>query len=458
MAMQVTELENTKLKRSLKIVVDAKRINDQLESELKSVGERVRMPGFRPGNIPMKVLKARYGKTVQADVLKEIISQSSNQAMVERKIRPAIRPDVQIEDYSEGGDLAYTLICEVFPEVPEMKFDNITLDRTTFDIVDSDIDEAAARLAKFSPTTERAKPGSKAKMGQVVQIDFKGMIDGKAFDGGTAEDFRLELGSKQFIDTFEEQLVGAKEGDDIIVTVTFPKEYGAQNLAGKEANFAVKVKEIYDNVTPTIDDEFAKARGFADMKALREAIRAQLVQEYDQVVRRDLKKQLFDVLEEKCGFELPEKMIEMEFQSIWERVQKARAEGDPELKDRSEEELKEEYHAIAHRRVKLGLFLADIGQRHKLQTSGEEVNRAVMQQASQFPGQEKRVIEYYQKNPEAINDLRGPILEEKAVDLILAKVKYNDKKATLKEIEAMVKEENEAPKTEKKTKTKKKAG
>lgn len=455
--MKVIELESTKLKRSLKIVVDAKRINDQLESELKAVGERVRMPGFRPGNVPMKVLKARYGKTVQGDVLKEIISHTSNEVMVQKKIRPAIRPDIQIEDYSEGGDLAYTLHCEVFPDVPEIKFESITLDRQAFEVEEKDIDEAVERLAKYSPVTERAKSGSKAKMGQVVQIDFKGMIDGKAFDGGTAEDFRLELGSKQFIDTFEEQLVGTKEGDEVTVKVTFPKEYGAKHLAGEKADFEVKVKEIYDLVPAVVDDAFAKARGLADVKALRDAIRDQLANEYGQVVRRDLKKQLFDTLEEECTFDLPQKMTEMEFTAIWERIKQARAEGDPELKDRSEEELKEEYEAIAERRVKLGLLLAEIGQKNKLQVSNEEINRAMMQQASQYPGQEKRVIEFYQKNPAAIDELRGPILEEKAVDLILSKVKYNDKKVTLKEIEALAKEENEAPKAKKKSKAKKKA-
>jgi trigger factor len=454
--MQVTELENTKLKRSLKIVVDAKRINEQVEAELKTAGQRVRIPGFRPGNIPMKVLKQRYGKSVQGDVLKNVIARTSSEAMTQKKIRPAMNPDINIEDYSEGGDLAYTLTCEIFPEIPEMKFDTITLNRSTFEISESDIDEAGERLAKHSPKTERAKSGAKAKLGQVVIIDFKGMIDGKVFDGGTAEDFQLELGSKQFIDTFEEQLVGAKEGDDVIVNVTFPKEYGAKNLAGKEASFAVKVKEIHDLAAPAIDDEFAKARGFADVKALRDAIRGQLVKEYDNVVRRDLKKQLFDELEDLCDFELPQKMIEMEFSNIWERVKQARAEGDPELAAKSEEELKEEYRDIADRRVRLGLFLAEIGQRNKLQVTGEEVNRAVMQQASQFPGQEQRVMEYYQKNPDSINELRGPILEEKAVDLILSKVKYNDKKTTLKDIEAMAKEEDEAPKAKKKSKAKKK--
>jgi trigger factor len=452
--MQVTELENTKLKRSLKIVVDAKRINDEMEAELKSAGERIRLPGFRPGNIPMKVLKQRYGKTVQADVLKHVISHTSNEALVQRKIRPAMNPDINIEDYSEGGDLSYTISCEVFPEVPEMSFDGITLDRHTFEVAESDIDEAAERVAKHSPKSERAKSAAKAKMGQVAVIDFKGMMDGKAFEGGSAEDFKLELGSKRFIAGFEEQLVGTKEGDDVIVNVTFPKDYTAKNLAGKEASFAVKVKEIHDLSAPKIDEEFAKERGFADLAALREAIKKQMTMEYDQAVRRELKQGLFDVLEEKCGFELPEKMIEMEFQTIWQRIQQARAEGDPTLVGKSEEELKEEYRAIAERRVKLGLLLADIGFRNKLQVAGEELNRAVMQQASQFPGQEKKVFEFYQKNPEALNELRGPLIEEKAVDFILSKVKFNDIRVSLKELDSMS-EEDAAPKPKKKPKAKK---
>jgi len=453
--MKVTELENSKLKRSYKIVVDAKRINDQLEAELKSAGERIRMPGFRPGNVPMKVLKQRYGKTLQADVLKNVIARSSNEALAEKKVRPSMNPDINIDDYSEGGDLSFTMSFEIFPEIPEVDFAGITLDRETFEITEADIDEAAERIAKRSPKSERVKQGAKAAMGQVVLIDFKGMIGGKAFDGGTASDFRLELGSKRFIAGFEEQLVGAKEGEDRVVKVTFPADYAAKELAGKDADFEVKVKEIYDMVTPVLDEEFAKARGFSDMKALREAIRAQLQREYDFAVRNHLKRRLFDRLDEECNFDLPQRMVELEFNTIWERIKQARAQLDPSLKDKSEDELKEEYQEVANRRVKLGLFLAETGMRNKIQITGEEINRAVMQQASQFPGQENKVVEFYQKNPESLNELRGPLLEEKAVDLILGKVKFTDKKVTLKDLDAMSEEEaSDAPKAKKKSKAK----
>ncbi|MCE2927016.1 MAG: trigger factor [Rickettsiales bacterium] len=432
--MQITELESQGLKKKFKLVVDASVINQQTEAELKAAGEQVKIPGFRPGYIPMKVLQQRYGKAVQGDVLKSVINQTTGEALREKKIRPALTPQIMIEDYQDGGDLTFTMEVESFPDLPAITFDNITLDRPTFEISEAEIDEAAKRVAERSPEMKEAKEGAKAALGNILSIDFKGMIDGVAFDGGTASDFKLELGSKQFIDGFEDQLVGTKVGDDKIITVTFPENYPAEKLAGKEASFAVKVHAIYNKEVPEVNDEFAKARGFADKRAFCEAIRGQLIKEYDSVVRSQLKKALFDQLEEAYDFELPQTMVDMEFNSIWERLQQAKQSGDESFEGKSEDELKEEYRAIAERRVKLGIMLADIGQKNNVQISREELSRAVMQQASQFPGQEKQVVEFYQKNPDRIEDLRGPILEEKSVDLILSKVKFNDKKVTIDEL------------------------
>jgi trigger factor len=457
--MQVTELENTKLKRSYRVVIESSRINKEMEAELKRAGERVKLPGFRPGNVPMTVLKQRYGKTVQPDVIKNVINDVSADMMEERKLRPATMPQINIETYPEDGDLTFTLDFEVIPEIEAVSFDAITLERPTFEITETDIDEALKRVAAHSPSLERAESGAKAEMGQMISIDFKGMIDGKAFAGGTASDFKLELGSKQFIDTFEEQLVGSKEGDDRIVKVTFPQNYHGKELAGKEASFAVTVKEIHNQVAPTVDDAFAKSHGLADLAALRSAIRDQMTKEYGQIVRRSLKKDLFDALEKKCDFELPQSMLESEFGTIWEQIKKARAEGDASLADKSEEDLKTEYGAIAARRVKLGLLLADIGQRNKIGVTNEEMNRAVMQYAAQFPGQEQKVFEFYRNNPRQLDHLRGPILEEKAVDFILEKVKYKDKKISLKELESSEVEEvadEEKKSAPKKAKTAKK--
>ena len=432
--MQVTELESKGLKKSFKIVVGAAQINEQMETELKAAGERVKIPGFRPGFIPMKILQQRYGKSLQPDVLKAVINHASSDVIAKKKLKPAMTPQINIEDYKEGGDLAFTMSFESFPDMPEIAFDQITLERKTFEIEEKEIDESAARVAEHNPKFAPAAEGSKARSGNAVLIDFKGMVDGKAFDGGSAEDFRLELGSGQFIEGFEEQLIGTRKGDDKIVNVTFPKDYPAQNLAGQEASFAVKVKDILIKETPEVNDEFTKTLGFADVRAFREAIRDRLMKEYDQVVRNQLKKQLFDTLEEKAEFEAPQSMVEMEFNTIWERLQEAKKRGDDIMADKDEEELKKEYQRIAQRRVKLGLLLADVGSRHKLQITREELGRAVMQQAGNYPGQEQQVMEFYRKHPERADDLRGPILEEKAVDFILSKVTFDDTKVSVDEL------------------------
>ncbi|NBX04323.1 MAG: trigger factor, partial [Alphaproteobacteria bacterium] len=420
----------------------------------------IKIPGFRPGNVPMKILKQRYGQSVTGDVLHKAINDAASETLRARNLRPALTPKVEEQDYKEGGDFSFTLSVEVFPEVPEVKFDGITIERPVYEIDEKEITDAATRIAERNPKLS-AKEGKAAK-GDVVKIDFKGMIDGKAFAGGTSSDFNLELGSGQFIDGFEDQLIGTKAGDDKIVSVIFPKDYPGAEVAGKEASFAVTVKEVQSKETPAVDDEFAKSIGFADLAALQEAIRSQMAKEYDNVVRGKMKKQLFDVLEKECKFDLPQGMLDLEFKTIWEQVQQQGEKIEDEAKAR------EEYMGIARRRVKLGILLAEIGTRQKLQITREEIMRAVMQQAQQFPGQEQQVMEFYKNNPNRVDDLRGPILEEKAVDFILGSVKMTDKKVTLEELaESEDEEEGAAPKKkakaksedagEEKAKTKKKA-
>jgi trigger factor len=449
--MQVTELEAKGLHKHFKITVDANRIKSEVEKELRSAGERVKIPGFRPGHIPMKVLEQRYGKSVQSDVLKNVINQSTSDVISQRKLRPAQTPKINIEEYKDGGELIFTMSFDSFPEVPDVKFDNITLDRKTFEIPEKEVDDTLARFAERSPKLVRAKSGGKAAKGQVVKIDFLGKLDGVAFEGGAASDFNLELGSSQFIEGFEEQLIGSKEGDDKLVTVTFPKHYPSENLAGKETTFAVNVKEIMNKEMPEIDDAFAKERGMADLAALKAAVRTQLSSEYDQIVRNQLKKQLFDILEEKYDFALPQGMVELEFSTIWERLQQAKKEGDTSLADKSDDELKEEYMQVSRRRVKLGILLAEVGHRSKIQITREELMRAVMQHASMFPGQEQKVMEFYRSHPERMDELRGPILEEKAVDHILAQVKFNDKKVSLKDLAEEEEDESDESGSKKKS-------
>jgi trigger factor len=384
--------------------------------------------------------------------------------VVKNKFRPTLTPQVSVEDYNEGGELSFKVAIELFPELPELSFDDVKLERKTFEISQSDIEEALKKIADRSPQFVELPKTAKAAIGNIVKIDFKGTLDGVAFDGGTAQDFDLELGSKQFIDNFEEQLVGAKAGDTRTVKVTFPAKYPSAQLAGKDAEFEVTIKSVQEAKTPEINEEFAKARGFADLNALHEAVRAQLIREYDQIVRNQLKKQLFDILEEKHDFELPENMVEMEFKTIWERLEQS-MDSEEALEGKEKSELEEEYKKVARRRVKLGILLAEVGTRNKIQINREELSRAVMQQAQQYPGQERQIFEFYQKNPNRLEDLRGPILEEKAVDFVLSKVKFNDVKTPLAELVDVGEDEEteEKPKkssksaTASKTKSKKKA-
>lgn len=456
--MHVKEIESAGLKRKYHITVPAGTIAEQVEVELKEAGKTLKLPGFRPGFVPMKILQQRFGKSVEADVLKNVIQRSTGAMLNDKKLRPALTPEVAVESYEQGKDLAYTVSVETFPEVPEVAFDGITLTRQTFEIEAKEIDEALARIAERTPNFVPVKEGAKAANGNVVVIDFKGSIDGVLFDGGTAERFRLELGSGQFIDGFEAQLVGLKAGDEKVVKVSFPADYGSANLAGKPADFEVKIHEVLAKELPAIDDQFAQDRGLADLAALRDAVKVQLAKEYDQIVRTQLKKQLFDVLDEKVDFELPEGMVEMEFGNIWERLQQAKKEGDESLAGKTDEELKEEYRAISERRVKLGILLAEVGNKNSLTIGREEMNRAVMQQASMFPGQENMVFDFYKKNPDRLEDLRGPIMEEKAVDFILSKVAYKEEKVTIEQLVKASEEDDEGlEKKKSKPKSKSKA-
>lgn len=432
--MQVTELETNGLKKNFKITLGADALEAGKQAELEKVGKTAKIAGFRPGKIPMKTLQNMYGRAVMGDVIDKSIKDSVTDLVAKNNFRPAVSPDIKIDEYNEGGDLVFSVSLELFPELPELNFEEISVTRKIFDITEKDIDDAANRIAERSPEFVELPAESAAKSENIVRIDFKGTLDGVAFEGGTAEDFELKLGSKQFIEGFEDQLIGAKAGEERTVKVTFPAKYPAANLAGKDAEFAVNVKAVLEAKTPEINEEFATSRGFEGLVALRNAIKTQMEREYGEIVRNQLKKRLFDALEEKFTFALPESMVDAEFKTIWERVQQAKASGDEELKDKSEEELLAEYKKLSNRRVKLGILLAEVGTRGKIQISREEISQAVILQANQYPQQARQIFDFYQKNPQRLEDFRGPILEEKAVDFILGKVKFNDEKTALDDL------------------------
>lgn len=432
--MQVTELKSQGLTKNYQVIVGADVIEAKTENELKEIGKTAKIAGFRSGQIPVKILQQRYGKAVRADTIKHIIDDSVRDIVKENKFRTTTNPQINVEEYDDGGELKFSVTLEIFPELPELVFDDITLERKTFEVTQNDIDEKTKQIAAHSPQFVDLPEDTKAENGNIVKIDFIGTIDNIAFDGGSAENLELELGSKQFIDGFEEQLVGVKAGDKKTVKVTFPAEYHSTKLAGKAAEFVVTVKSVQEVRTPEINEEFAIARGFPDLNALHEAVRNQIIKEHNQIVRNQLKKQLFDILEERYSFELPESLVDLEFKTIWERIKQSKDEGDELLAGKSEEELSAEYQKIARRRVTLGILLAEVGTRNKIQVSREDISGAVMRQAMQYPGQERQIIDFYKKNPDNLENLRGPILEEKAVDFILNKVKFNDSQVAIAEL------------------------
>lgn len=458
--MQIKEVENKGLKRAYDVVIKAAELEKQIESELKEVGKKVKMPGFRPGKVPMQVLRQRYGQSVMGDVLQRAANDASRTILKEKQITPAIAPDIKIVDYKEGGDLSLAVTVETMPEVPEIKLDGVSIERATFEVDDAELTRALEVMAQRNRNLKEKAKTAKVAAGDVVQIDFTGYIGDTPFEGGAAKGYHLEIGSGQFIPGFEEQLIGTKSGDDVSVKVTFPENYHKQDIAGKEARFEVQVHAVKEPELPKIDEDFATALGFESLEFLKGVMKQQLESDYGTLVRNRMKKELFDQLEELCKFDVPEKMVELEFDSIWKQHEEALRYG--ETFDLPEDEQKKEYKAIAARRVRLGIFLAEIAKREKLEVTREELTQAVHRQAGMYPGQERKIFEFYRDHPEHVNELRGPILEEKAVDLIFTKIKIKDKPTTvaalLKEEEEPAKEAKSKPKASAKPKSKAASG
>jgi trigger factor len=439
--MQVTETKNEGLKREYNVKLDATSINAQIESELQSMAGKVKISGFRPGRVPMTVLKQRFGKSVLGDVIERSVAQSSQKVLKDKSLRASMQPKVEITSYEEGGDLDFHMAVEVMPTIPEIDFSKIELEKMVADIDEKEVEEAITRLADRNKTYTRAAKGAKAASGDQLVMDFVGKVGGEEFEGGAAKKFKLVLGSGQFIDGFEDQLIGAKEGDHVTVKVTFPKAYHKEDLAGQPAEFAVDVHEIKTGEVTSADDAFAAKLGFTDLEAMRKAVREQFTGDYENAARSRMKKELFDKLETSCEFEIPKGMMDLEFSGIWEKLQQAKKDGDEGIAGKSDDELREEYTKIAQRRVKLGILLSEVAVKNKIQVNQDELSRAVMQQAQQYPGQERRIFEFYQQHPHQLEELRGPILEEKAVDFILGKAKVKELKVTMEEL---MKEDDEA--------------
>jgi trigger factor len=463
--MQVSETLNEGLKREIKVVIPKEDLQSKLGERLEDAKGKVQLKGFRPGKVPVGHLRKMYGKSFMAEIVNEILNETPRSLLSERGEKSATQPEIDMtEDEKEAekvltgdADFEFSMKYEIIPPIEVKDFSSIKVTREVVDIPDEEVEEQVKRIAQSA--VEYTSKKGKAENGDRVTMDYVGKVDGEAFDGGTDTDANLVLGSGQFIPGFEEQLVGKKAGDETQVKVTFPEDYGAAHLAGKEATFDVTVKDVASAGEIVIDDELATKLGIESAERLREVVREQIESQYGSMTRQKVKRQLLDALDEEYKFDSPSKLVDAEFNNIWAQISNDLQEAGKtfEDEDTTEDEAREEYMRLAERRVRLGLVLSEIGEQAGVTVSEQELQQAVMNQVRQYPGQEQQVFEFFKKNPDAVANLRAPIFEEKTVDHLLEQVSVTDKTVSKEELMADDEEETAEAKPAKKKAAPKKA-
>ncbi|RMF16116.1 MAG: trigger factor [Alphaproteobacteria bacterium] len=447
MGTEIEEVKADGLKREFAVAIDPQEIARRIEIALMDLRDKVRLKGFRPGKAPLSLLEKLYGEAVFGEVAEEAIKEHTDRLFRERKLRPAMQPEIEVETAEREQGIRYTIKAEVLPEIDVRGFKAPKLERVVGTVTDDEVEAALERLAAQARRFEPAAKNYKAKTGDVVVVDFVGRVDGEEFEGGKAENAELELGAAGYIPGFEDQLVGAKAGEERIVKVTFPEDYRVKELAGREAEFTVNVKEVKKPTEAVLDDELARQFGMENLEALKRAITEQLEQEAKELSRQQVKRALLDRLSEMYDFPVPEGMVRLEYRDIWEQIKRdlvASGEGDAEeLREKEEpddEGERAEFLAIAERRVRLGLLLSELGLANNIEISRDELMRKVAEEARRFPGQEQQVFEYFTKNPQAMAQLRAPIYEDKVVDYILELAEVEERTVPLAELRRIVTE------------------
>ncbi len=438
--MQVTETLNEGLKRGYTITLTADELDAKVNEKLAEAQPDVEMKGFRKGKVPMALLKKQFGQRVLGEAMQESIDGAMSSHFEESGDRPALQPKIEMqngEEWKEGDDVVVDMSYEALPEIPEVDLKSIELEKLVVKPEDADVEEALGKLAETAQNFKSRRKGSKAKDGDQVVMDFVGKIDGEAFDGGAGEDFPLVLGSGQFIPGFEEQLVGVKAEEEKDVTVSFPEEYQAEHLAGKEAVFTCTIKEVKEPVAAELDDELAKQFGAEDLNALKEQITERLVAEYAGAARQVQKRALLDALDKVVSFDLPPSLVEAEANQIAHQLWH---EENPEVEGHDHPEITptDEHTSLAERRVRLGLLLAELGQKAEVEVSDAEMTQAIMNQARQYPGQERQFFEFVQQNQQMQQQLRAPLFEDKVVDYVFELAQVSDKEVSKADLEKAV--------------------
>jgi len=442
--MQIVETLNEGLKRAYTLTVTAKDIDARVDAEIKTIAPQMRMPGFRPGKVPANLVRKMHGPALQREALDKTVREGLDKIIADNKLRPAMQPEVELsDDYTEGKDTEIKIALEVLPVVPAPSIDGLKLERLIVEASEAQVDEAVKRLAEQSQRFSDAPKSHKAAAGDQVVMDYAGKVAGVAFDGGTGEGMAVVIGSGNLIPGFEDQLVGVKAGDEKTINVTFPKDYGAKNLAGKDATFDLKITAVKTAAEGEPDDEFAKQLGLESLAKLRELLKGNIEQEHNGLTRTFMKRQLLDQLAAGHDFDVPPGMVEAEFGQIWQQLEhEASHEEDPSAALADMENDRDDYRRIAERRVRLGLLLSEIGQANGVEISQQEMNRLIAQAAQQYrPEDRQRFVEYIQNEPLAAAQLRAPLFEDKVVDFLFEKAEISERNVSREDLEAAIESE-----------------
>ncbi len=442
--MEVTETLSDGLKREFQVKVPAPDLEARVSQRLDEIKGQVQLRGFRPGKVPVAHLKKLYGRSVMAETIEAVIREINSKIVEERGLRLAMEPKITLpEEETEvekviGGesDLAYTVALEVLPKIELADFKGITLDRLVADVTDAEIEEALGKIADQNRPFASKGEGAKVESGDRVVVDFTGKLEGQPFEGGTGGDIGVNVGSNTFIPGFEDQLIGMTAGETRLVKVTFPVNYTNAELAGKAAEFDVTAKSVEAPGTVTVDEAFAKSLGMESLDKLKEAVKGRIQQEHTAQARQKLKRKLLDQLDAMHQFALPPTLAEEEFKNVWSAVESDLKSQNRTFADEgtTEEKAREEYRTIAERRVRLGLVLAEIGEKNNITVTEDELSRAIVEQARQFPGREQEIWEHYRKNPQAVASVRAPLFEEKVVNFLVELAKVTDKPVSREEL------------------------
>ncbi len=434
--MKITEGKSKGLSKEYQGVIAVADFEKEVDAKIEKLAKTTKLPGFRPGKAPLAMLKQKYRPNVLGEVLDDMLRNAADEIIKNNNLRPAMTPEINLKSFAEGKDIEFEVKLDVLPEIEIGDFSKISLEKLMSEVPAEEVEKAIRYVAESRRENVKVEEDRATQKGDIAVIDFAGSIDGVEFKGGKGEAYPLELGSGSFIPGFEDQLIGKKAGDHIDVNVTFPENYHAKDLAGKAAVFAVDIKEIRTPKEVVIDDEFAKTLGEKDLDSLRAKVVERIKADYENASKLKLKRALLDVLDKEYTFEVPQKLVDAEYDGIVKQFEYAKQHGqlDEYEKSKDEKDLLAEYKEIALRRVKLGLLLSEVGNQTKLTVSPDDINRAIMAEARKYPGQEKVVFDYYLKNKQAVESLKAPIFEEKIVEHILGQVKLNEKFVPVEEL------------------------